>query len=339
MSDTDRIREVLLQISELVRSVTQEGGTAEEQHFEEEPEGVEQQVAATSGCTLKVLPKRLVVKAAEVARKINPVNAPQPGPLAAMGVTLPLDPLRIALLTSKYWGPATRKLTVSFLESTPANLRARIVSHLNAWATNAGVSFVETGGTGDIRISRGPGGYWSYLGTDVKLIPTHLPTMNLQSFTMNTPESEYARVVRHEAGHTLGFPHEHMRRELVARIDPVKAYAYFLATQGWDKATVDQQVLTPLDDRSIFATPPDQTSIMCYQLPASITRDGQPIMGGFNINPTDAAFAGLIYPKFGFGEVKAGRKERVEQEEEFVPTMAQAYAQDWGAAQDPQHIM
>lgn len=339
MSDADRIREVLLQISELVRSVTQEGGTAEHEHFEEETEGVEQQVAATSGCTLKVLPKRLVVKAAEVARKINPVNAPQPGPLAAMGVTLPLDPLRIALLTSKYWGPATRKLTVSFMESTPANLRARIVQHLNAWAASAGVSFVETGGTGEVRISRGPGGFWSFLGTDVKLIPTHLPTMNLEGFTMSTPESEYRRVIRHEAGHTLGFPHEHMRRELVSRIDPAKAYPFFLATQGWDKATVDQQVLTPLDDRSIFATPPDQTSLMCYQLPASITRDGQPILGGVDINRTDALFAGIIYPKLGFGDVKAGRKERVEQEEEFVPTMAQAYAQDWGAAQDPQLIM
>ncbi|RKH65881.1 M12 family metallopeptidase [Corallococcus llansteffanensis] len=338
MSDADRIREVLLQIAELVSSVTQEEGPSGGEHYAEE-EGVEAQPASVSGCTLKVLPKRLVVKAAEVARKINPVNAPVPGPLAAMGVQLPLDPLRIALLTSKYWGPATRRLTVSFLESTPANLRARIVQHLNAWATTSSVSFVETGGTGDVRISRGSGGYWSYLGTDVKLIPTHLPTMNLEAFTMNTPESEYCRVIRHEAGHTLGFPHEHMRRELVARIEPKKAYAYFLATQGWDKATVDQQVLTPLDDMSIFATPPDQTSIMCYQLPASITRDGQPILGGVNINATDSMFAGLIYPKFGFAETKAGRKEKVEREEEFVPTMAQAYAQDWGAAQDPQLIM
>ncbi len=36
---------------------------------------------------------------------------------------------------------------------------------------------------------------------------------------MQTPESEYHRVVRHETGHTLGFPHEHMRKELVEKID------------------------------------------------------------------------------------------------------------------------
>jgi len=56
------------------------------------------------------------------------------------------------------------------------------------------------------------------------------------------------------------------------------AYDHFLRTQGWDRTTVDQQVLTPLDDRTIFGTPADATSIMCYQLPGEITRDGQPIV-------------------------------------------------------------
>ena len=131
-----------------------------------------------------------------------------------------------------------------------------------------------------MRISFTGSGYWSYLGTDIALIPKNRPTMNLQQFTMNTPESEYKRVVRHETGHTLGFPHEHMRAALVARIDPKKAYPYFLATQGWNKAMVDAQVLTPLDPSTIKATKEDQTSIMCYQLPASITKDGKPIIGG-----------------------------------------------------------
>jgi hypothetical protein len=86
--------------------------------------------------------------------------------------------------------------------------------------------------------------------------------------------------------------------ELVAvQDDPQKAYEYFLRTQGWDKQTVDQQVLTPLDERSIMGTPADQTSIMCYQLPGSITRDGQSILGGVEINQTDYGFVGLIYPK------------------------------------------
>ena len=44
--------------------------------------------------------------------------------------------------------------------------------------------------------------------------------MNLEAFTMQTPDSEFHRVVRHEAGHTLGFPHEHMRKAIVAAPGP-----------------------------------------------------------------------------------------------------------------------
>lgn len=254
----------------------------------------------TISCTLKFLPPRLLVQAARTAIRINPVNAPVVGPLAALddGISI-AHPQAIAVLTSKYWGPTPRRLTVSFMESTPADLKKRILSHMNAWNTVACISFVSTSGVGDVRISRGPGGYWSYLGTDILHIPKNRQTMNLESFTMNTIESEYKRVVRHETGHTMGFPHEHMRKALVARIDPEKAYRWFLQTYGWDRTTVDQQVLTALDERSLMGTPVDQTSIMCYQLPGQITYDGKPITGGTDINATDYGFAGKIYPKAG----------------------------------------
>ncbi|HML13337.1 MAG TPA: M12 family metallopeptidase [Xanthobacteraceae bacterium] len=253
-------------------------------------------------CTPKTLPTRLLVKAAKTAVKINPVNGPVFGPVATIGAAdAIMEPQAIAVLVSKYWGTSPRTLTVSFMESTPADLRAHIVSHMNAWTRTACISFAETSGTGDVRISREPGGYWSYLGTDINHIPKNRQTMNLQGFTMNTPESEYRRVVRHETGHTLGFPHEHMRKALVARIDPQKAYAYFLRTQDWSEKVVDQQVLTSLDEASLMGTPVDQTSIMCYQLPGSITRDGQPIIGGLDINQTDYGFAGKIYPKVARG--------------------------------------
>ena len=138
---------------------------------------------------------------------------------------------------------------------------------MNAWNQTAGVSFVETRGVGKVRISRNQAGYWPYLGTDILHIPNNRPTLNLQGFTMNTDEREYRRVVRHEAGHTLGFPHEHMREELVALIDPEKAYDFFLRTQGWSREMVDQQVLTPLSEDSIMGTPPDQD--FDHVLPAS----------------------------------------------------------------------
>ncbi len=263
--------------------------------------------------------------------KINPVNGPSFGamPGAAMGLDV-MNPLRIAVMVSKYWGPSPRQLTVSYMESTPPDLRRRLLLHMNEWAKSGCISFVETQGVGDVRISREGGGYWSYLGTDILHIPQDRQTMNLELFTMSTPESEYRRVVRHETGHTLGFPHEHMRQELIARIDPNKAYEYFLRTQGWDHGMVDAQVLTPLDQRSIFGTPPDQTSIMCYQLPGSITVDGNPILGGLDINSTDAAFEARIYPKTG----SQGAVTQVRQSAAADLHAERFQADDWPESED-----
>src|ERR1017187_10305283 len=70
------------------------------------------------------------------------------------------------------------------------------------------------------------------------------------------------RVVRHEAGHTLGFPHEHMRRALVNKIDRRKAIAYFQRMDGWTARETLDQVLTPIEEAAIRGTLADPKSIM-----------------------------------------------------------------------------
>ena len=287
----DRQRKLLLELRRLVDEL---GSDAPD----EEPEDVGSEDEDTPGCSIKSLPEKYQVAAAQTAVEQNPVNAPRVEALASLGVDSVLtDPLSIAVITTKYWGPAQRTLTVSFVERTSAALRNRILAHMNAWNKTAGISFAYTERQGNVRITTAQSGYWSYVGTDILHISPDRPTMCLQNFTTNTPESEYRRVVRHETGHTLGFPHEHMRKELVDRLDRKKCYDYFLRTQGWDRRMVDAQVLTPLDQRSIFSTASDDTSIMCYQLPGTITKDGKPIRGGSDINRTDYRFAGKIYPK------------------------------------------
>jgi len=85
------------------------------------------------------------------------------------------------------------------------------------------------------------------------------------------------------------------------------------------------QVLTPLSETSIMGTSEDQDSIMCYQLPGDITRDGKPIRGGLDINPTDASYAAKIYPK------SAGALKRLRDGGEREESYEQ---QDWDESED-----
>lgn len=297
MSKSDQnLRNLLVKLKKVLDGLSDEDPELESE-LDEESIASDDFIA----CTPKFLPKRLLVAAAKTAAKINPANAPAFGPMAAVGSDFAVDePLRIAVLTQKYWGASARKLSVRFLDSTRTDFKNKVLKHLNAWSKTCGISFVlSTNSSAHVRISTGPGGYYSYLGTDILHIPAHLQTMNLEGFTVNTSESEYKRVVQHEAGHTLGFPHEHMRAALVNRLDREKTFQHFWDTNRWDRKTVIAQVLTPLSEASIVGTPVDQDSIMCYQLPGKITKDGKPIRGGGEINATDAAFAGRIYPKAG----------------------------------------
>lgn len=252
-------------------------------------------------CCDKCLEPGEMVAAAATAVEHNPANAPPPGVLASiLGTALvgSVDaPQFIAVMTSKYWGQAGRKFGVRFLDSPTQACRSKILAHMNAWNQRCNVSFQESA-QGEIRIARGNSGYWSYLGTDVLSIPSGQATMNLQGFTENTSDSEYKRVVRHETGHTLGCPHEHMRRAIVELIDANKAINYFAQTQGWSANTTRQQVLTAVEEASLLGSPTtDQDSVMCYQLPASITKTGKPITGGADITENDFAFMAKLYPK------------------------------------------
>ncbi len=248
-------------------------------------------------CSIKQLPEEDWEAAAEKAISVNPLNAPAFGQFRQAVPGEELSPARLAVLTSKYWGVAGVDLKVGFLDNPEQALRTKILSHMNAWGTFSNVRFTESNNNPQVRISRAADGYWSYLGTDILSIPANRATMNLQGFSMNTPDSEFFRVVRHETGHTLGFPHEHMRQEIIDQIDREKAIAYFMATQGWTRQQVIDQVLTPLSNSALIATQhADPNSIMCYVLPASITKTGNPIPGGRDIDTNDANFAALIYP-------------------------------------------
>ena len=238
-------------------------------------------------CQIRRLTPAQAQRAAALAQAENPHRWPAN-----------ITPAFLAVERRSWWGDSGKRFGVAFSRGTSPALRDRVLQYANKWAEFANVEFVYDSTSPIVRVSFGAGGYWSYMGQDVLGIPAKEPTMNLEGFTARTSDEEFDRVVCHEFGHTIGCPHEHMREELVARLDPRKTKAYFRQTQGWSAAEVEQQVLTPVSEKSLFGTAhADEDTIMCYQLPGSITKDGQPIAGGNRINANDAAFIAKIYPK------------------------------------------
>lgn len=270
-------------------------------------------------CSPRHLPDDLLIASGRIARHENPRNHPIAiNRLKTIDPNFQITPEHIAVLTTKFWRTKGLRLTVGFIGTPEPGMPERILGHMNAWSETADVTFVlytpdeqareKAAGTdtgeAQVRIAFKAGdGHWSYLGTDILLAGRGQPTMNLDSFSMATPESEFFRVVRHETGHTLGCPHEHMRKDLIADIDPAKAIPFYEATQGWTHDQVVQQILTPISEGSLWGTgTADGNSIMCYQIPGNLTFSGKPIPGGIDIDDDDRKFIALVYPK-GVGNV------------------------------------
>src|SRR3954447_20486428 len=114
-------------------------------------------------CTPRRLPVEKLQRAADIARRVNPLNHPPVERLVRVMADFRPSPARIAVMTTKYWGVGGVRLTVGFLDNPPAALRRRILSHLNAWSKTANVKFTEARTDPQVRIARdggANGGYW-----------------------------------------------------------------------------------------------------------------------------------------------------------------------------------
>src|SRR5581483_2774973 len=175
MNDVNKLRGALSEIADIAANAASQLDGDSDQYTGAQERGV---------CTPKLLPPYLQARAARTAADINPMNRPMltAAPDDESVARAIANPLSIVVLTTKYWGTSKRTLTVSFMEKTAADLRKRILSHMNAW--QCAINFVYTAGTGQVRISFGSGGYWSYIGTDILHIATNRQTMNLAGFSM-----------------------------------------------------------------------------------------------------------------------------------------------------------
>jgi len=252
-------------------------------------------------CHIEPLPEDQLVEAACNAIKINPKNAP-----SAHSQDLAMTK-EIALLTDTKWSTPVR-LTIRFVDDPKPSreLRDRILGHFNAWGDHGDITFheVESGATVRITVLN-KDGYWiKGLGTQLNLTDPALPNMGLQDITDATSDGELCRVVRHEAGHALGFGHEHSRAAVVDLIEERRAINFFAATpNGWSEETTRFNFLTAVPESRFQASGGvDYASIMCSDVPKTVMKnhaseDAADIPGGSDFSATDKMIISATYPR------------------------------------------
>jgi hypothetical protein len=222
--------------------------------------------------------------------------------------------LRYLIQASKLW-PVGGTITVAFYGGAP-NFQQEVVDAASEWSRYGNINFdfgfdpkagqyrqwspddIEP--AADIRLTFEGGGYSSMVGTDTLSIPANEPTMYMgESDRENFPM--WRRHIIHEFGHALGFQHEHINPSETCDFkwedDPgyvettnqngwfvpdsqgrvPSLYRYYLRSQGWDKATVDNNLRLNFNgDLSEFIlSPSDRKSIMHYAIPAVCLRLGE----------------------------------------------------------------
>ena len=187
----------------------------------------------------------------------------------------------------KYWDPNT-VFTYSFIGGTPEQREYVKRGIQRILEVTPGLKIEEVVANGLVRISFDPRlGSWSYVGTDIRFIPTSQATMNIGWFN-DTNE----RNVVHEWLHTLNFAHEHIRG---INFDKPKLYAAF-AKFGWDKRKVDRNFFTYVEE-DYDATEIDNDSIMKYYIDCEWTLDGKNC-GTYNtiMSETDIRILNKMFP-------------------------------------------
>ncbi|KAJ6575756.1 hypothetical protein DFH09DRAFT_1361850 [Mycena vulgaris] len=191
-------------------------------------------------------------------------------------------------------------VTYSYSGGT-VNQQDKVDKVILEWFPYANITF-QRSNAGTLRIAFDPKiGSWSYVGKVNLGISTGQVTMNLGWVEDNTTVSENDRgVILHEFGHALGLLHEHQSpaRAGTLHLDEDAVYAYYAATQGWDKATIKSQIIDVYNasDVSNFSAL-DMTSIMMYFMPSAMNLERVNVAPNNALSDMDKAYMIINYPR------------------------------------------
>lgn len=159
---------------------------------------------------------------------------------------------------------------------------------------NIRFDFTSNQGQSDVRISFDPAkGFWSFVGTQALQIPLNKVTMNL-AFTNRMLYEDMMGKARHEFGHVVGLVHEH-QHPAGPKFNAGRAREHF-SSRGIPSDQLDNQVLNPHTALRYLTRDYDPESIMHYEVPEHITRDGTTVGRNTRLSRGDIATLQALYP-------------------------------------------
>lgn len=241
-------------------------------------------------CIDRVVSLAFEREARAIAIAENPDNAPSPEANTSE---------RLALVKTKRWRPG-RTLRCRFLAGA-ADTQRKVQQYAAQWTRYANLHF-EFGNDprAEVRIAFAPGSSWSACGTDCLVqgdYPLYQPTMNLGNIDGNTKEEEFAFAVLHEFGHAIGCIHEHQNPVGGMQWDERAVIHYFSGEPSyWSEAQIRAYVIDKYSESQLNGTAFDPESIMLYDFPRSLTKNGMSTQRHSRLSTTDISFIKRVYP-------------------------------------------